>query len=231
MKLIMRSIIFITAFSIAVAHLLLSDSVSADDTTANQTFSFTLLLSGKKNQIAIWLTDDQGKFIDTIYVTRKIAQKGLGNRGGSLDDRLGGSRLSTLPVWAFSRGNDYGNGNFYPSKDHPLPDAITSATPKAGEFVWHWKPKIVLNHGRYFYYVEINKSFDKNDHNDYSWYRGQPSVVWRGSILVGDKKNESEAEIIGHGHIAGENGKVYTDLSSLTTALTLVEKVTAFYQP
>jgi len=231
MRLKIRAIIFLAAFSFATTQLLLPCSVAADETKGNQTFSFKIFLSEKKSQIAIWLTDDKNKFIDTIYVTRKTAKKGLGNRGGSLDDRWGGSRLSTLPVWAYSRGVDYGNGNFYPSKGHPLPDAITSATPKAGEFVWHWKPNIVLNHGRYFYYVEINKSFDKNDHNNYSWYRGQPSVVWRGSISVGDEENESEAEIIGHGHIAGENGKIYSDLSSLTTALTLIEKVTANYQP
>lgn len=87
MKLIMRSIIFVTAFSFATAHVLLPGSVAADEPKANQTLSFKLLLSGKKNQIAIWLTDDKDKFIDTIYVTRKIAQRGLGNRGGSLDDK------------------------------------------------------------------------------------------------------------------------------------------------
>ena len=81
------------------------------------------------------------------------------------------------------RGIDEGNGNFYPSKEHLLPDAITSATPKAGEFIWNWKPKNVLKSGRYFYYVEVNESFDQSDQHNYSWYRGQPSVVWRGRSL------------------------------------------------
>ena len=209
----------------------LSASVFAEDKAANQTFAFKLLLSDKKCQIAIWITDEQGSFVDTVYVTRKIAQKGLGNRGGSLDDKWGGSRLSTLPVWAHTREIDYGNGNFYPPKDKPLTDAISSATPKAGEFVWNCSPKEVLKQGKYFYYVEINKSFDENEHHNYSWYRGQPSVVWRGSLMVDDKSHESKAQIIGHGHVSGENGQINPDVTTLNTSLELIKKVTATYQP
>lgn len=196
-----------------------------------QTFSFQLLLSEKKCQMAIWLTDKQGTFVDTVYVTRKVAKKGLGNRRGGLDDKWGGARLSALPVWAYSRGVDYGNRNFYPPKNKPLPDAITSATPKAGKFVWEWKPKKALKPSKYFYYIEVNKSFDKNEHHNYSWYRGQPSVIWRGSIQVGNQISKSEAKIVGHGHVAGEDGKINPDLSTLTTSLRLLEKVEAVYHP
>jgi len=185
----------------------------------------------KKCQLAIWLTDEKGAFVDTVYVSKKVAKKGLGNRRGGLDDMLAGARLSVLPVWAFSRGIDYGGGNFYPPKEKPLPDAITSATPKAGEFVWVWKPKKPLKPSRYFYYIEVNKSFDKNKHHKYSWYRGQPSVVWRGNLLVGDKISESQAKIIGHGHVAGGDGKINPDLSTLTTSLKLIESVKTVYHP
>ena len=70
---------------------------------------------------------------------------------------------------------------------------------------------------RNFYYVEVNKSFDENEHHDYSWYRGQPSVVWQGSILVGDKSDESEAKLIGHGHASGENGQIDPDVTTLNS--------------
>jgi len=112
-----------------------------------------------------------------------------------------------------------------------LLDAITSVTPKAGEFVWEWKPKKALKPGKYFYYVEANKSFDKNEHHSYSWYCGKPSVVWGGSILVGDQISESAAKIIGNGHVAGADGKINSDLSTLTTSLKLIEKAEAFYSP
>jgi len=222
---------FIFRLFVFVVMLFLPTTGFSSGAETPQRFSFKLQLSQKKCQIAIWIMDEHGAFVETVYITRKIGKKGLGNRGGSLDDKMGGSRLSTLPVWAHSRGIDYGNGNFYPPKDKPLPDAISSATPKAGEFIWNWESKDVLKHGRYFYYVEVNKSFDDNEHHDYSWYRGQPSVVWQGSILVGDKPDESEAKLIGHGHASGENGQIDPELATLTTSLKLIEKVTATYQP
>ena len=227
----MQSSFFYIFLFVLVGVLSLHVSVSAEEKAVNQTVSINLMLSEKKCTLAIWLTDAEGAFVDTVYVTRKVAQKGLGNRGGKLDDKWGGSRLSMLPVWAYYRGIDYGNDNFYPPKDKPLPDAITSATPKAGEFIWNWNPKDPLKQGRYFYYIEVNKSFDKNDNHDYSWYRGQPSVIWKGSFLVGDKFNESEAEIIGHGEIAGKNGQIFPDITTLTSSLKLIEKVTASFKP
>jgi len=210
---------------------LLGSQVVAEAGNGQQVFSFRLVLSEKNCQLAIWLTDEQGTFVDTVYVTRKVARKGMGNRRGRLDDKWGGARLSVLPVWAHSRGVDYGGGNFYPPKDNPLPDAITSATPKAGEFIWKWKPANALKPDRYFYYIEVNKSFDKNDHHDYSWYRGQPSVVWRGNLLVSGQISEGVAKIIGHGHVAGADGKINPDLSTLTTSLKLIEKIEAVYRP
>jgi len=223
--------VFYTSLIAVFVLPLLSASAFAVEKTAPQTVSFKLLISDKKCQIAIWLTDEKGAFVDTIYVTRKVGKKGLGNRGGSLDDKWGGSRLSTLPVWAHSRGINYGNSNFFPTKSKPLPDAISSATPKAGEFIWSWSPKDVLKHGKYDYYIEVNKSFDENENHDYSWYRGQPSVVWQGSILIGDEIDKSEAKIIGHGHVAGEDGQIHPDITTLTTSLKLIEKVTASFKP
>jgi len=181
--------------------------------------------------MAIWLVNEQGVFVDTVYVTRKVAKKGLGNRGGEIDDKWGGSRLSVLPVWAHKRGFDYGGGNFYPKKSRPLADAISSATPKAGEFVWFWQPKENLKPGKYYYYIEVNKSFDDNEHHNYSWYRGQPSVIWQGILLVGNQISESKAKIIGHGHVAGSDGDINPDLSTLTTAIELIEKAETTFRP
>ena len=213
------------------AQLFLRTGVAAEVKNIQMEFTFRVLLKEKNCQIAIWLVDGQGAFIDTVYVTEKVAKRGLGNRGGKIDDKWGGSRLSVLPVWAYHRGVDYGGGNFYPTKDRPLADAITSATPKAGEFIWRWRPEKNIRPGKYYYYIEVNKSFDDNEYHDYSWYRGQPSVIWRGDLLVGDHASEGEAKIIGHGHVAGTDGKINLDLSTLTTALRLIEKAKAIYRP
>jgi hypothetical protein len=211
--------------------LLLQGYAATEAEDSSQEVRFRLLLSKGKCQFAIWVTDSKGAFLDTVYVTRYVAKKGLGNRGGKLDGKLGGSRLSSLPVWACGRGFDYGGGNFYPSKDRPLPDAITSATPKKGEFVWTWRPQRRLEPGKYFYYVEVNKSFDKNEHHKYSWYRGQPSVVWQGVLQVGQEVSQGSAVIVGHGHVAGADGEIHPDVSTLTTALHLIESVEVVYRP
>jgi hypothetical protein len=205
--------------------------VFADLKNSDMAFTFKTNLSERSCQMAIWMTNEKGEFVDTVYVTRKIAQKGLGNRGGQLDDRLGGSRLSVLPVWAHQRGVDYGEGNFYPPKDKPLVDAVTSATPKPGTFIWTWHPNKDLKPGKYYFYIEVNKSFDDNEHHNYSWYRGQPSVVWQGDLFVGNKTSKSEANIIGHGDVAGANGNIHPDVSSLTTALKLIQKAEVVYKP
>jgi hypothetical protein len=213
------------------AFLFLGSYVFAETKNAQMEFDFNILLAEKNCQIAIWLVNEKGAFVDTVYVTRKTAKKGLGNRGGGLDDKLGGSRLSILPVWAHQRGVDYGGGNFYPPKDKALVDAITSATPKAGEFVWSWRPPKNLKPGKYYYNIEVNKSFDDNEHHDYSWYRGQPSVIWQGSLFVGKKISRSDAKIIGHGDAAGADGNINSDLSSLTSALLLIKKAGVIYTP
>lgn len=199
-------------------------------------FTFNIYMNEKKCQLAVWVENDKGEFIDTVYISRKTAQKGLGNRKGELDDMMGGARLSMLPVWAHRRGVDYGGGNYYPPKNKPLPDAVTSASPDAGKFVREWKPSEKLKPGKYYFYVEVNESFDDNGHHDYSWYRGQPSVVWKGEIIVGKKASAGSAatgmaKIIGHGHIAGADGSINPDVSTLTTALKLIDKAEVVYRP
>jgi len=215
-------------FSVVISG---GSKVLAETKNVQMEFTFHVLLAEKSCQMAIWLVDEQGDFVDSVYVTRKVARKGLGNRGGEIDDKWGGSRLSALPVWAHQRGMDYGGGNFYPTKDMPLVDAVTSATPKAGEFVRVWHSEKILKPGKYYYYIEVNKSFDDNAYHHYSWYRGQPSVIWQGNILVGEQVSESQAKIIGHGDVAGIDGKINPDLSTLTTALKLIEKAEAIFKP
>jgi hypothetical protein len=63
-------------------------------------------------QIAIWLEDTQGNFIDTIMVTRLVGTFGLGNRPGRGDLGGGylwpyGKREMALPLWAHRRNVEY----------------------------------------------------------------------------------------------------------------------------
>lgn len=63
-------------------------------------------------QIAIWIEDDAGNFVDTVMVTRLIGTFGLGNRPGRADFGGGhffpyGRREHALPVWAHRRNVKY----------------------------------------------------------------------------------------------------------------------------
>ena len=63
-------------------------------------------------QIAVWLQDASGKFIDTLLVTNATAVRGIGNRPGRWDFLSGplfpyGKRIMVLPIWAHARGKMY----------------------------------------------------------------------------------------------------------------------------
>jgi len=63
-------------------------------------------------QIAVWLQDSGGKFVDTLMVTNATAVRGIGNRPGRPDFLSGplfpyGKRVMALPIWAHARGKTY----------------------------------------------------------------------------------------------------------------------------
>lgn len=63
-------------------------------------------------QIAVWIEDSEGRFVDTVMVTRLIGTYGLGNRPGRGDLGSGyawpyGRREMALPIWAHRRGVEY----------------------------------------------------------------------------------------------------------------------------
>jgi hypothetical protein len=64
-------------------------------------------------QIAGWIEDAQGHYVDTIYLTSKVGRYGIGNRPGRFDFNSGsklhdhwpyGRRITTFPVWAHRHG-------------------------------------------------------------------------------------------------------------------------------
>jgi hypothetical protein len=64
-------------------------------------------------QIAAWVEDDAGNFIDTVYVTRATGALGLANRPGNARFKSSyrwpyGRRVMVLPVWAHRRNHSYG---------------------------------------------------------------------------------------------------------------------------
>jgi hypothetical protein len=63
-------------------------------------------------QIAVWVQDASGAFVDTLMVTNATSVRGIGNRPGRSDFLSGplfpyGKRIMSLPIWAHARGKTY----------------------------------------------------------------------------------------------------------------------------
>ena len=124
-----------------------------------------------------------------------------------------------------------------PTKNNPVPDAYTSATPKS-DFTVYGRADQKIS-GKVNVFFEINQSWDWNeywtnskypDNDDYKT-SSQPSVVYSAIIDFDDPEEDYVLKPVGHGHYSGDDGKIYPDLSTLTTALDIIEKVTVSVQP
>ncbi|MBP7358620.1 MAG: hypothetical protein KA955_04700 [Prevotella sp.] len=196
---------------------------------------FPLFLGLKKKnppQIAIWIEDTSGHYVSTVYATYKIATQ-------SWQMNNGNRRKEALPYWCYSRGVKYSDGLYLPTKDHPLVDGMTGATPH-GSFNVKLKPTDKLK--KFVVKIEINHSTDFNDYYpksakegdaNYSGGKdgsGQPAVVYSADVDLSSGKKTFEAKLIGHSSPDGTSGNLYTDMSGLTTALHIVKNITISIQ-
>lgn len=115
-------------------------------------------------------------------------------------------------------------------------DAVTGATPKG-----HCDVRSVAQLPRRFrVLMEINGSFDFKAH--YSRDRfpedpvysgsgpsGQPSVIYAATIDLDRAEHQGERSHllspVGHGHHSGRDGRLYTDMPGIDTALQLIDRV------
>ena len=186
---------------------------------------------------AIWLADENGKFLQTLYVSQSIG-RGVFEHGNRSTGRwMPGEiqRPAALPYWAHQRGIKNENGTFLPTPKNPELDARTGATPQ-NSFVMTFITEKPLK-GKYKVMLELNQSWDWNDywHNnrypDDKEYKtsSQPALVYCADIDT-NNKTEYVMKAIGHSHYSGKDGSLNTDLSTLSTALKIAEKITVLVQ-
>ncbi len=198
-------------------------------TGENWLHDYPLFLGIKKKnppQFAIWIEDTCGNYLSTIFATYKIATEGWQNNQGN-------RRKEALPYWCYQRGVVYSDGLLLPTKENPLDDGITGATPTSdktikispGTLDTPFVVKAEFNHSTDFN-DSYPKNADKNDDN-YSGGKegsGQPAIIYSATISAQTEK--TTLQLIGHSSPDGSDGNIYTDISGLTSAKKIVKAIT-----
>ncbi|MCX7697293.1 MAG: hypothetical protein N2Z72_06340 [Bacteroidales bacterium] len=189
--------------------------------------------------IAIWLTNTDGKFIQTLYVSQSVG-KGVYERGKVEDNRwVPGEKRhpSTLPLWSHQRGIKERDGLYIPTTENSIPDAYTGPTPPKN---FRIITRLDENYqGKGFLFFEINQPFDFNEYwhnNRFPGNRayevsGQPSIVYFAMIDFEQTDEEYFLQPIGHGDPTGGSGRLFTNLSTITTALQIVKYIKVQIKP
>jgi hypothetical protein len=182
-----------------------------------------------------WIEDMEGNYIETLFVTEKVGTEGWKKTPGEEPVGADLRRPGSLPTWGHRRGVVSSDGVSLPTKDDPMPDAVTSASPKAS-----YTLTTVIPEGfeRCVIYAEFNNSTDFNDYfrpdlepgepgysgNEFTG--GQPAVVYRAEVDVTSGETSYEMALVGHSSPDGSDGEITGDTSRLTTATDMIEKVT-----
>lgn len=184
--------------------------------------------------MAVWIEDSDGNYIQTLYVAESIG-RGVFRHGDPSDGRWKPGpirRPAALPYWSHQRGIRAEDGYYLPTPDEPVPDAITGPTPK-GNFILHSRASARVDRG-FNILLEINQSWDWNEYWTNNKFPGdenymsssQPALVYMVSINLDDGISEYKLRPIGHSHWSGQNGNLYEDLKTITTALDIAETIT-----
>ena len=183
---------------------------------------------------SIWLADEKGNYIQTLYVSESIG-RGVFKHATRVNGKwMEGEiqRPAALPYWTHQRNviNEFGTYN--PTQKHPVIDGYTGATPMAS-FILHAKTGRPLK-GRYKIMLELNQAWNWNEYwtndkyPDDAEYKAssQPALVYSVDIDTNNPQPLYSMIPIGHSHYTGADGSLTTDLSTITTALEIAKKIT-----
>ena len=183
--------------------------------------------------MAIWLEDESGKYIQTLYVAKSVAT-GVFKYGKQKNGKwvTAPKRApQTLPYWAHKRDLVSSDRLYMPDPQNHVPDAYSGATPTSG-FILTARADSTLPE-KYKVLMEINQNWDWNEYwtndkypNDEFYKMScQPALVYETAIDSKSLKESYKMKAIGHSHYSGQNGELFSDLSTLTTALHIADSV------
>ena len=187
----------------------------------------------------IWAEDMEGNYLQTLYVSRSIATSVFqyGKKAGDQWEPAVVRRPEALPRWSHKRGVKSVDGYYLPvggNQDDDL-DGYTGATP-FNDFMLNTKlqqrekPAVRI-------FLEVNQSYDWNEYYNQNRFPGdevysgsgkvgQPAIVYSAEIFLKEGSKQSYfLEPVGHSHHSGETGELFADLSNISTALEIVDRV------
>jgi len=184
--------------------------------------------------IAIWLETSEGKYIQTLYVSKSVAT-GYFEHGDNKSGKWAPGprrRPATAPYWSHKRNVQEADGLFVPTAATAIPDAYTGPTPLSS-FMLKSKSDSTL-HQPVRVVFEINQAFDFNKTwtttrfpgDQFYATSGQPSLIYATDVIdLNAPAEKYEMKLLGHGHYSGATGELFTDVSGFTTALEIVKQV------
>ena len=214
----------------------LSDTITVNLSEEGLEFIIYFEKGEKHNHptFVFWTEDMDENYLQTLFVTKSFATGIFGH--GPINDTLWGTkpgvakRPAALPYW-WHKCNKEAIEITVPSPENPYVDAYTGETPK-GSFALKIKTDNIINK-KFRLLMEINQPWDWNDFwtnnkfpEDYAYKTScQPSLIY--SVTIDPESNIKEYYLnpIGYGHYSGKDGILYTDLSTISTARNIINKV------
>jgi len=162
----------------------------------------------KTPQMAAWIEDENGRYVETITVTNRSARQNWMSAPKE-------GRPEALPIWNHRRQKQS-------THDDDL-DAVSTATQK-GSVEARVNTGALVGGNTYNVYLEINHSYDYNDHwtKDNSGVNGQPSLVYYAQFVAG-QPNRISLVLVGYGSVDGSDGNITGGLENFTSALNIVK--------
>jgi hypothetical protein len=183
--------------------------------------------------MAIWLEDMDGNYLQTLYVSKTVATGvfKFGKQEGSDWVEAPKRAPQTLPYWAHKRGVLASDGLYMPEPQNPVADAYTGATPTTG-FILKSKADGQLPQP-FKVLFEINQNWDWNQYWTNNKFPGnmdyamsaQPALVFEVTIDGSSPDGRYKMLPVGHSHYSGETGELFRDISTLTSALRIVDSI------
>ena len=229
--------IFIVSIALSSGLSAQPDAISVNPGGDGTVFEMTVF-SGKAHNhpsFAIWLEDVDGNYVQTLYVTQSV---GTGiypyKPSGKLKWEKGpgeGIRPASLPYWFHKRNVNEPGKAVLPSSANPVPDAYTGATPKSDfSLELHADKRLT---GKIRILMEVNQPWDVNEF----WTNGkyadnpeyltscQPALVYAVTVDMDKPMDSYYLNPIGHSHPYGADGLLYTNLTTITTALDIFREI------